>query len=378
MKDKYKFDWVLELINNSLEVYLVGGTVRDNILGIEPKDLDFLVVGCTDLNKLISILSKYGKVDIVGQSFGVLKLTINGETYDIAIPRKESKTGNGHTDFIVETENVTLIDDLYRRDFCFNSIAYDIVNDKYIDPYNGISDIENKSIRATNPDAFIEDSLRILRAIQFSTRFGFNIDYDTSNLIFQNKHNLKYISIERVIIELDKIYYKGNIKLGFELLFYYNILNKNIHNLLIKDIISRADFYFVLNNSDIIDKLDNETKNVINDIKKLYKLSNIQLSNLFPTYIRMELFTILNKNTNIMFSGLLPEVFKKYIEEFETNLYPYTYKQLNINGDILLSLGYQKGIIIKTMLNQCLIKIFGNELKNDKEELYNFCKKIKE
>lgn len=377
MKDKYLFDWVKKLITNNLEVYLVGGTVRDYLLNIEPKDLDFLVVGSKDLLEISNIINKFGKVDIVGQSFGVLKLTINGETYDIAIPRKETKVGDGHTDFIVETENVSLQEDMYRRDFTMNSIVYDIVNDCYLDFYKGMDDIYNKIINVTNPKAFIEDPLRILRATQFSSRFGFNIHYDTRELILNNKHNLKYISIERIIIELDKIYYKGDINLGFELLNEFNIFNENIHNLLIEDIQTRADFYFVLNDDSINDKLDNETKTIINDIKKLYNLNNVLNGIDFPSNIRMELFTILYKNTGIMKSGVLPKIFNKYIKEFETNLYPFSYKQLNINGDTLMLLGF-KGIDIKSMLNQCLIKIFSNDLINDKDVLYNFCKELRD
>lgn len=195
--------------------YVVGGAVRDGLIPGAPasKDVDFVVQGL-ELDKLARILSGLGKVDQVGKSFGVIKLTMDGFDFDIAIPRTaETKTGDKHKDFEVQTDiNASVEDDLGRRDFTFNAIAKSPTGD-LIDPYGGQPDLQNKVVRAVGDpiERFREDPLRILRAIQFATRFGFTIHPQTARAIKQSVAQGALLSVakERVLMEFEKAWTKG-------------------------------------------------------------------------------------------------------------------------------------------------------------------------
>ena len=152
---------------------LIGGCVRDAYLGIKPKDIDIEVYGISYAD-LEQFLSKYGRVDIVGKSFGVIvfnhfEFSDCGDKtkYDFSIPRKENKLGVGHKGFDITLDsNLSVKEASSRRDFSMNALAYDPITDELHDYYGGINDLDNKIIRHTS-DAFSEDSLRILRAMNF-------------------------------------------------------------------------------------------------------------------------------------------------------------------------------------------------------------------
>jgi tRNA nucleotidyltransferase (CCA-adding enzyme) len=193
MDNKETLEKILSTLESvGAEIFVVGGPIRDKILGIIPKDIDFLVRKVT-LEQISNAINKIGKAGEVGQSFGIVKGVVHGQEFDFAIPRiKEIKTGNSHTDFSVQTDpNATIEADLSRRDFTINSMALPLRNfinndlSGLIDPHNGLEDIKNKVIRTVgNPfDRFSEDSLRILRAIQFSSRLGFTISQETKEAI---------------------------------------------------------------------------------------------------------------------------------------------------------------------------------------------------
>jgi tRNA nucleotidyltransferase/poly(A) polymerase len=207
-----KLNIVSTIENVGGNCYLVGGVVRDYMLGMSNKDIDLLVTG-VPIPQLIEALKDLGSVDEVGKSFGVLKLNIPGfQEIDIAIPRTETKVGTGHTDFeVVADHNLPIELDLQRRDFTMNAIAVDMDCD-FIDPFDGLRDIHAGIIRCVDIDAFAEDPLRILRAYQFMARFGFTIDQYTINLINNYIYDLDHISGERIIVEFEKMVNKGNPK----------------------------------------------------------------------------------------------------------------------------------------------------------------------
>src|SRR6478735_409514 len=153
-----------ELKEKGAKIYLVGGIVRDFFLKKESKDID-LVVSKLDESVILNVLEKYGKVDKVGETFGVLKFIPFGwteEPIDIALPRIDTlldKSLGHHGIKAYFDKDITIEDDLYRRDFTFNSIAIDC-DGVFIDPYNGREDIENKIIRATSKQSFSDDPLR--------------------------------------------------------------------------------------------------------------------------------------------------------------------------------------------------------------------------
>lgn len=201
------------------EIFVVGGPVRDKVLGKTPKDIDFLVRHLT-LGQISAAIRTIGKADEVGKAFGVVKGTVDGDVYDFAIPRtKEVKTGDAHTDFTVQTDpNASVEDDMKRRDFTWNSMAMRlsdfIVGDmsKIIDPNGGLTDMRNKVLRAVGDPAsrFGEDPLRMLRAMQFATRMGFDIDGETLESIKDLRNKLKSVSGERILEEFKKAWTKGN------------------------------------------------------------------------------------------------------------------------------------------------------------------------
>lgn len=185
---------------------LVGGFVRDQLLGIESKDIDIEVHGPVSPVELEAALRKVGRVDAVGMAFGVLKF---GRDVDVSFPRRDSRTGDGHTGFtIVVDHDMTVEEALSRRDFTINSIAFDPVEGKIIDPFWGRSDLEQRVLRHTS-DAFADDPLRVLRAVQFASRFEMSIAPETAALCKSLVPRFSELSIERVWMEWWKILTKG-------------------------------------------------------------------------------------------------------------------------------------------------------------------------
>jgi len=148
------------------KIYEVGGSVRDRLLNIPRKDKDLLITGLP-IELIVNLIKQYGKTILAGKSFGVIKFSPHIEkdvTIDIAIPRKEVSTGVGHRDFTVEYDpDLPIEQDLARRDFTINAMAYDIEKGEIIDPFGGKEDLRNKIIRVVFPQAFAEDPLRLLR-----------------------------------------------------------------------------------------------------------------------------------------------------------------------------------------------------------------------
>jgi len=191
---------------------IVGGYVRDSIMGYSSKDIDIEVFGVDSLEELENILAPFGSTNIVGKSFGVLKLTTKDYQLDISMPRTEIKTGMRHKDFSVKTDgSLTFKQAALRRDFKMNALGFNLKNEKIVDPFDGLKDIENKIISHINDETFIEDPLRILRAIGFAARFNFKISQKTKalckNMVKQGE--LLHLSKERIFEELKKILLKS-------------------------------------------------------------------------------------------------------------------------------------------------------------------------
>jgi len=163
------------------KAWLVGGCVRDLILGIKPNDFDLEVYGL-EPNKLQSTLKQLGKTEHVGQHFGVFKLWFAGFEYDVALPRSEIKTGRGHRAFNVQSDPHSSIHKAsLRRDFTINAMMFEPLDQICIDDHGGANDLGNKILRHVSP-AFAEDPLRPLRAMQFAARFQLQLHSDTAAL----------------------------------------------------------------------------------------------------------------------------------------------------------------------------------------------------
>ncbi|MBR2298942.1 MAG: multifunctional CCA tRNA nucleotidyl transferase/2'3'-cyclic phosphodiesterase/2'nucleotidase/phosphatase [Alphaproteobacteria bacterium] len=182
-----------------MKIYKVGGAVRDQILEVKANDNDYVVVG-VDAQEMISRGFKS-----VGKSFPVFLHPETKEEY--ALARKEIKTGDKHTDFeFVFTPDVTLREDLERRDLTCNAIAYDEEKGEYIDYFGGIKDIQNKVLRVVNPEHFTEDPLRVLRVCRFAAQLGFEPTSETIELCREMVRDgaMKHLTAERIFEEMMK------------------------------------------------------------------------------------------------------------------------------------------------------------------------------
>ena len=201
--------------------YIVGGVVRDFCLGLKEniRDYDVEVYGL-DEEVLFSILKKYGKPNLIGKAFGVLHLARQNIHYDFSFPRTESKTGIGHRAFEVKTDpNLTFEQAAKRRDFTINAMGMELPNLKIIDPYNGQEDLKNKILRHVS-SAFAEDSLRVLRGVQFAARFELRAAKETIELC--RTLSLNDLSRERIEEEFRKWLLKG-VKPSYGLDFYREV-----------------------------------------------------------------------------------------------------------------------------------------------------------
>lgn len=180
--------------------YLVGGCVRDALMSRAVCDMDYVVCGVSDF----SFCDIFPEAMRVGKAFPVFLLNIDGKTCEVALARREYKISSGYRGFEpVFSPSVTIEEDLYRRDLTINSIALDISSGRFIDPYNGVSDIKNKIIRAVSHH-FSEDPVRALRAARFASSLGFYVEPKTLKQMSLCADELALEPKERVVSEMSK------------------------------------------------------------------------------------------------------------------------------------------------------------------------------
>ncbi|MEV9498023.1 CCA tRNA nucleotidyltransferase [Aliarcobacter butzleri] len=346
---------LIKILNDLQELgskpILVGGCVRDSFLNKKIKDYDIEIFNFNSLEILEKSLKKFGNVNLVGKSFGVLTLKIDEYDFDFSLPRIEKKVGNSHQDFEVSTNaNLSFKEAAKRRDFTINAIGYEYFKNEILDPFGGMNDLKNKIIKHIDDKTFVEDSLRVYRSVQFASRFEFKIDENTKILCKKivSSGELKFLPKERVFEELKKLFLKSKKpSLGLNLLKEFNIMNieqnlEEIDNLafilkdknyddfrklylfyscLCKGMNEDETFSFIKNLTD--DKkfikgilILNET-NLTNDIKILKRLSLklkledlIVLNQAFKNQISLEVFEIL-KNLDILNTPIKPLVLGK-------------------------------------------------------------------
>lgn len=178
---------------------IAGGWVRDRALGLDAKDVDLEVFGIP-APQLRTLLERFGRVDTVGESFTVYKI----DGLDVSLPRRESKTGRGHKGFTVEGDpSLSLTEAARRRDFTINAMSWDPLSEETIDPFNGATDLHARTLRAVDARTFTDDSLRVLRALQFAARFQLTLDADTAALC--RSLPLDDLPAERIWGEVEKL-----------------------------------------------------------------------------------------------------------------------------------------------------------------------------
>jgi tRNA nucleotidyltransferase (CCA-adding enzyme) len=200
----------------------VGGWVRDRLLGIPSKDVDVEVFGIP-ADRLRNILQRFGPVNTVGESFTVYKVA----DIDVSLPRRDSKVAEGHGGFEVTGDpTMTIAEAARRRDFTVNAIAWDPLTEEYLDPYDGRTDLlERRLLRAVDPRTFAEDSLRVLRGVQFAARFGLRMEPATGELC--RAIRLDDLPAERVWGEFEKLLLQApQPSVGFELALELTVIDQ--------------------------------------------------------------------------------------------------------------------------------------------------------
>jgi tRNA nucleotidyltransferase (CCA-adding enzyme) len=199
---------------------LVGGSVRDRLMGRQSKDIDIEVFG-VPADRLKALLESLGRVESVGESFQVFKAS----GVDVSLPRRESKSGRGHRGFEVTGDPSMRVEDAARRrDFRINAILWDPLTEEYLDPFDGRGDIERRVLRVVDAATFADDSLRALRAIQFAARFEFTLDADARELC--RAMPLDDLPAERVWGEVEKLLLAPKPSIGLALALELGIVEK--------------------------------------------------------------------------------------------------------------------------------------------------------
>ncbi len=221
------------------KIYLVGGAVRDIILNRPTADFDF-VIAKVEVRELEKFLSRLGKVNLVGKSFGVLKFNPRTaeekiEPIDIALPRTEhAGMSGGYQDFRIQSDkNLPIEKDLSRRDFTINALAWDLIEKKLIDKSDGLEDLENKTIRTVGQpqERFQEDYTRIIRAVRFACQLDFAIAPETLKAIKAKAKKIPEIPKERINEEFTKIILSPRAEKGIRLLAETKIIKTLIPEL---------------------------------------------------------------------------------------------------------------------------------------------------
>ena len=389
-----------KLEENGYEAYVVGGCVRDSLLGIEPHDWDI----CTSAlpEQVIEVFNEY-KVLLTGLQHGTVTIIIDTEPYEITTYRIDGEyEDNRHPTKVEFVSNLEL--DLMRRDFTINAMAYNNKNG-LVDLFGGIEDIKNKVIRCVgNPDErFTEDALRMLRAIRFAVRFGCAIDKETMCSLLAHKSLLKNISVERISSELTKtLSYPNDIKSAMLVVTLIELLKTVVPDMYLVDTedvcqrLIRSNPVFEIRLTTLFDFKDIETvlkqlrfsNDIVSDavsIKcyghKVFDERLIWKDNKYKYYSRKLLHDLGYKNalraieyatlltheqdSNTM---LLLKLLSHYVSESNRDGSVYTLSGLDIDGNDLLKLGY-KGKQIGNILNHLLDMVMQDMVLNTKEEL---------
>ncbi len=391
---KEVLDIISKIENNGYEAYIVGGCVRDCVMGVEPQDYDL----CTNAlpQKILEIFNDDEIVD-AGLKHGTVGVIKNHNVYEITTYRIDGEYSDGrHPDSVLFTS--LLSEDLRRRDFTINAMAY---NPKtgLVDIYGGQDDIKNGVIRCVGnaKERFEEDALRILRAIRFASRFNFEIDSETAYEMHRQFPSIDNVSIERICTEFTKtIMCKSSSRFFYE---FRDIISHFIPE------IANTDYEKNLNvlkmsSDDIYVKLSLFFNGIKGDsVKKILK--RLRCSNLiidkvstFVSCIDMELSDT-KRDTKLLLGRFGYEDLEKFLEikllakdslkdvinnikmfakEIIDNNECYSIKTLAINGDILKEIGITNGLEIGKTLKKLLDEVINEQLENDRDVLIKYIK----
>jgi tRNA nucleotidyltransferase (CCA-adding enzyme) len=199
---------------------IVGGWVRDRLLGVSSTNVDIEVFGIP-ADALRALLESFGRVEAVGASFQVFKVA----GIDVSLPRRDSKSGRGHRGFAVTGDPLMSVEEAARRrDFTINAISWDPLADLYLDPFQGRDDLARRLLRVVDPSTFPEDSLRVLRAVQFAARFSLTIESESRDLC--RTIPLDDLPAERIWGEIEKLLLAERPSIGLALALDLNVVER--------------------------------------------------------------------------------------------------------------------------------------------------------
>lgn len=398
---------ILNLLqNNGYEAFIVGGCVRDSLLGRTPNDWD-ITTSATPSE--VQEVFKGFKVIPTGIKYGTVTIALHDSMYEVTTFRNDGKYSDGRRpDDVMFSDNI--IEDLKRRDFTINAMAYN-EEDGFIDPFNGKADIRNKVIRCVgNPHKrFGEDALRILRAIRFAAQLEFYIDDTTSDAIHDLKHMLCNVSKERINNELCKVLNSNHC--GVVLLAEYidvikTFLPVSRVHFAKRLVMNQLDSYNSdSNDDDIISRLalllydidPNKVEEYLDDLKfsKLISLKTAilvdhlgdSIEDLTDKTFVWCLMTRLNEQMmrrliflKRCFAEVNPEQLQwvlKFEDVYNTilkNENCYDIKDLVINGWDIMSLGVEQGKEVGRILESAFEAVIEYKIKNNKDELIQYVK----
>lgn len=194
------------LIQAGGNVFVVGGAVRDAVMGKTPKDIDLMVQGIDPETVRSALDALPGRLDFTGKDFGVFRVRMGEHEVEVALPRRERSTGDAHKDFDVQADHTMKPEqDLYRRDFTANAMAVNLATGELLDPYHGSQDIAEGKLRTVHEHALAEDPLRTVRALVAHGRHGLEPTEGTRAQMAVNADKLKHLPADRIYPELDKI-----------------------------------------------------------------------------------------------------------------------------------------------------------------------------
>lgn|SRR5574344_519524 len=345
---------------NGFEAYIVGGYVRDHLLGIESTDVDI----CT--NALPKDIVNIFKIKTDSPTYGSIKIVSERYNFDITTYRKESHYNNRKPEQIEYINN--LLEDIKRRDFTINSMCMNS-NGNLIDLLNGQDDLKSKMIRVIGDPTkkLTEDPLRILRAIRFATVLDFSLDQKIEEVIINNPNLVKTLSYNRKKEELDKILISKNAIKGLNLLKKLNLLSEL--ELKYDRIVYVPDLLGMWAQIEFSPKYPNSKYNLktITTIRKIVKDGIISKQVLFEN----ELYVVLVAGEILGFT-------KEEISKAYANLPIHSVKDLAINYlDVIKIMHLEPSNEIKKYLDLLVTKVINNELKNEKQELEDYLIKIR-
>lgn len=366
---KNKLNLAIEFLHiieeNGYKAYIVGGFVRDYLLGLDSNDIDITTNATPKDIKHIFESVKLKKSEYDDNNYGSVLVTYKNFIFEVTTFRKESSyLDNRHPSSVSYVDDLDL--DLKRRDFTINAICID-KNGKIVDPLNGQLDLKNKVLKTikNSKKSFKEDALRILRAVRFSTILNFKLDSDIVDSIRETKKYLKNISYERKKIELDKIFACPNAKLGINLIKKFELEEPlDLENLdRIKDYTDLIGIWSMINSSKY--RFTKHEKELINKINIVYELDNLDPIILYKYGLYVNVLAGINKGIS-----------KKKITIKYNKLPIKSKSDIDISANEICNLLDKKpDSFLNTIYKSLETEILINKLPNKKNKIIKFIQK---